>query len=901
MKSWLIALLVVLALAAGGGYWWYSQKQTEPISEPIDAIPESAVFLITYPNLKETWDKLEEQDYFEDFVGLAGVSKHLPVNSLIDSLLRYDPAAKKLLANSKLWSSYHAVGAGEFASLNIISSKVTSAEVIQTVQVALGGAGQLKTSTFQEKPLLQVVLKESDQTVFIAARNGLLLFADDRPLLEEALIRLTKEPTRKATEFLEALDVAGENVEANIYLNYKQLGAMNKDSIAETTNWSAFASWTELDVSLKPNGVTLNGFTLTKDSMQQFLDLFMEQTPQDIGFPEVLPSNTASFTFFGFSDALALSSDYREMLEKANELDVFQAAVDSLESDYGFDLEQNLLDLLGNTLGTCQLETDGSGKANAYLIMHTRSSELATKLLDGMASSIAEANGKAATKEDFNGNNIQQLGIGTSLSQFFPALGVQLEDPFYAVFNDHVIFAPSQSAMEIYLQYLQGDRTLAKDLAFSEFIENLSSSFTVLSYKHLHRKAESAFPENGLNPFLLLEKNEKQLKNVEACAIQLTTTGSSFYTNVFLNYNPSWQDADENAWTAQLDAEPQTTPQFVSNHVSGEMEIIVQDREDQLYLFNAVGKRLFKREIAEPIESSIVQVDAYKNKKLQYVFNTKNFIYLIDRDGNDVDGFPIELPSPAETRLSVIEYDGKRDYRLLIACKNKRIYNYSVQGKKVSGWKHNKVSNLTVHPFKHILVDRKDYLVTGEDNGKIHLLDRRGKNRVKVERYVDVSEKNELQAFASKDTRSAGVYITDDNGSIQHISLNGKVNTIDLGKFSKQHQFFVDDLNSDGLPEFIFYDLNMLQVFSQKKEKLFEQRIAPSATELQIVELSDGHKGIGFCFKDSEQLVLYDHNGNMADGFPVSGNSSFSLAYINGKRTLVGAGIGNTLTIVSLD
>jgi len=113
----------------------------------------------------------------------------------------------------------------------------------------------------------------------------------------------------------------------------------------------------------------------------------------------------------------------------------------------------------------------------------------------------------------------------------------------------------------------------------------------------------------------------------------------------------------------------------------------------------------------------------------------------------------------------------------------------------------------------------KDYLVTGESNGKIHLLDRTGKNRVKVEKRIEPSKNNHLQVFKSSEAAFTGVYITDEEGKIYRISLDGGVKAMDLGKFSPNHYFKIEDLNSDGGPEFIFSDLNILQVFNYKRKK----------------------------------------------------------------------------------
>jgi hypothetical protein len=111
----------------------------------------------------------------------------------------------------------------------------------------------------------------------------------------------------------------------------------------------------------------------------------------------------------------------------------------------------------------------------------------------------------------------------------------------------------------------------------------------------------------------------------------------------------------------------------------------------------------------------------------------------------------------------------------------------------------------------------------------------------------------------------------------------------------------VKDLDGDGGPEFIFYDLNMLQVFNYKKEKVFEQRIDPSATNPILIELDDNSFGIGFCYENSEQLVLFNASGKMVEGFPMSGNSQFDLVILpDGTTQVVSAGVENTLLIQEL-
>ncbi|MFT5901692.1 MAG: hypothetical protein ACI9LA_000893, partial [Bacteroidia bacterium] len=144
------------------------------------------------------------------------------------------------------------------------------------------------------------------------------------------------------------------------------------------------------------------------------------------------------------------------------------------------------------------------------------------------------------------------------------------------------------------------------------------------------------------------------------------------------------------------------------------------------------------------------------------------------------------------------------------------------------------------------------------------------------------------------------VYLTDKDGTIFRVSLNGDVSSVDLGKYSPKHIFMVADINKDGKPEFIFSDLNILQVFNHEKQKVFEQRLEPSATNPFLVDLADQGLGIGYCFKDSEQLVLFDPNGVMVDGFPLSGSSAFSINQTDEGLNVISVSGDKGLTIQSI-
>ena len=78
------------------------------------------------------------------------------------------------------------------------------------------------------------------------------------------------------------------------------------------------------------------------------------------------------------------------------------------------------------------------------------------------------------------------------------------------------------------------------------------------------------------------------------------------------------------------------TPKFVTNYVTKKREIIFQDEKNQLFLISIDGELIWKKEIGAKIIGEIVQVDLYKNGRLQYAFNTTEDFQIIDKNSNVV-------------------------------------------------------------------------------------------------------------------------------------------------------------------------------------------------------------------------------------------------------------------------
>jgi hypothetical protein len=202
------------------------------------------------------------------------------------------------------------------------------------------------------------------------------------------------------------------------------------------------------------------------------------------------------------------------------------------------------------------------------------------------------------------------------------------------------------------------------------------------------------------------------------------------------------------------------------------------------------------------------------------LFNTENYIHLIDRNGNYVQGYPVKLPAKATNKLCVLDYEGKNDLRLFIACSDNKIYNYSIWGIKQEGFKTHLTSSEVILPVKYCKVGLSDYLITADRKGKIYAFSRRGDGRIDFKnKLVEDASDFELQTGNSL-AATQMIYFDEKNHLIEKISLGDKKEVYKTSEATGSSVYSFGDFDKNSIPDIIIassrktevYDLNGAQI-----------------------------------------------------------------------------------------
>lgn len=905
--------IAVAALIAGGIYWFtYTKELRAPVSEAINAIPSNAAIIFESKQSKNTWKKLSQSNVlWAELLGTETFSKLNTQVRFIDSLIKTNTAISLLLDNHSLFISAHVSGATTFDFLYVYS--LPNRKYQSSVEEFIKKINTNSEPSFREYAGEDIgtIHSSKNDSLSYAFLNGILMMSSKQNLVEDA-IRQLKSGASLAMDknFSKVINTAGKNVDANVYINYKNFPSILSHFVSpgfkkEINSLSDFADCSGWDVTVKPNAFMLNGFTQSNDSATNFLNLFREQQPQEIELTKVIPSKTALLLWFGISNMKTFHRGYKKYLNAISQgrAQNYSQYIESLNTKYELNIEHSMLELMDNEMALVITEPSSSDFTNnSYAVIHSNNIDDAIITLNGLSDTINKKDRKKAEKNNYRNHIISNLNLPKLLPQLFGWQFNTIINNYYTAIDDYIVFANNSEALQNFIDDFENNKTMAFDKNYKAFSENVSAESNVYLYSSIARSPNiySGFVTEDLAKDI--ENKLDLFYKFEAVGIQFSASNKLFYSTVYLKYNPKYKQESGTLWESKLDTTASSKPYIVINHTTKAKEIVVQDDGNKLYLISNAGKIIWTKQLHEKIMSDVIQVDALKNNKLQLLFNSRKAIYMLDRNGNDMRGFPITLESPATNAILVVDYEKNRDYRIFAACENKKIRCFKANGEEVKTFKFNKTDNRVNLPLQYVTIDNKDVLCAIDEKGKIYLLNRQGEQFIKMNERMAQGIRG-FYIEPGKDFSRSTIIAADTLGAIIKLSFTGKKESIKMDDFETSTFFDYKDINRDTLKEYIFLSHTELKVYSQDRSLLFKYEFKENISHAPLFFLfPDGTRKIGVLSEMTNELYLFNDNGSIYKGFPLEGKTPFSIGVLNNEGVYnIVTGSENSIYLYQLD
>jgi hypothetical protein len=907
MKRNLVIVLIIF-LAAVAGFVFFTKDNAIFAKETsmYKAVPVSAPAFIELNGLKSI---PMDNAMVQNLIGMGNNTLFLSKVAIMDSLIQNNREVQNSLRNESFILAFDFVGESNISPLLISKAenvgKQKQIEKFLSVLYPSGECSYLEEDYSKHK--ITSIKKKSDKSELFYCFTGGLFIASTTTLLVEKCIRQLNTLSISDNSYFTAVNkTVNYQSEISWYINHRSfpdLGAVwlngrsstKINEFGETVrsnvknnfrDFRKFAAWSELDVKLNENEIIFNGISAADDSLNHFLSIFNGQEPVRFQADHVLPKNTSFFTSYSFSDKALFFDNLERYFTHTDSYYKREDRIKKIESGFRINFKNTFQKLVKNevVIATTVVPVE-PGKKTTLFIMQTTGKSDAEDQLNNLLNAYSKR--KGIELSDLKSSFEVDAQNNFTIYQFpFPSFpGIWLGKPFgmaqarfAAVYENSLAFCNSEKGLQNYLVNMVLESSLSKDNRYMKFKKNTVSRANINSYINVNRIFSLNKEVFNADVSKNFEINEDFLRKFGAVNWQVVCEKGFAFNAINVAFDQNLEEEALTTWQSNLGNTIKRKPELFLNHKNpGSKEVLVQDAENNLHQITKDGKIRWSIAVPETIMGKIHQIDYFRNGRLQYLFNTKSKLYLIDRDGKKVAHFPVEFQSPATNGVSVFDYDNNRKYRYFVAFEDKNVIAYDYAGKVLPGWKFGKTDGTVATPIQHFRVNNKDYIVF-KDQSRIYIQNRKGETRVEVTAKFENS-KNPLVLNLNGIPK---IVATDKTGKVFYLYFNGKYTEKKMGKFSTNHFFTVDDINGDGTPDFLFVDGKELEVMDENGKRLFLHKFKNEVEHRpNIYAFSSGLKKIGIIETASNRIYLFNPDGKLHEGFPLQGNSEFSIGKID--------------------
>ncbi len=864
------ALIALLLLAIVGAAVWTLlrwNKRATDARDPWSAIPAQAAVIIEVPDPWAGWDRFTHTSLlwstWETRPGARTLSTLL---SRVAGAMEKDAALRQALHDAPVLIALARNGSQGtgFVAIGALHGDVAPAALGDLLGIPANEQTALKNGS-----IVPVTIEGASSSLYAALPSGLWLLADSRELLEEALLRSTSgDAMRSDTLFAKARATLDAGTDAHVLVNTTRASGLLSTAWqpAHVERLGLPAGWLALDVSALPEALLLSGL-LVPEASDKTIGTLVAQGSGAWNIGRVLPANVVQWEVRNVSDASGFLGSNPATAEA-----LFPWA-------YG-------------SVGVATACDAAGHSARRWLVVGTEDTDAARE--DLMASCM---NAPCDTV-DHRGVRITHFVQAHAWEQLLGRAAQLPQQPWWAILGQHVVMSDDIDAVRASIDTWNDGNSLAESKRAAAWFGEMSDEAALTWWCDLARGGtllgEGLRVDSSLTSWLPL------LHDLGGLSVQVSPALHGMaHVSIGLQYAPldsaasSIPTSGNTLWACDVGAQVLRTPDIVVNHTNNTREVLVQDTLHRIHLISASGKELWMRVLDGPLLGAVHQVDRFQNGKLQMLCATAKTCYLIDRNGKDVAGFPVALKVPAAAPPAVFDYDGQRDYRVLIPLKDRTILNLGLDGVAVKGWAPRKSEAEAVEAVRHLRIRNKDHLLLIDSDGHLLLLDRKGNERERVKtRLPRVKEVHAV--IPGTDLLATRVQWTDEDLVLHETTLAGK--ELRTTPAEGVHELYAD-VDGDGTDELVGVAADSVRVVRRNGDRYVQHTGALLYPQPRIHDLGAGRTVIGVFAPATGQAWLVASDGALLPGMPLDACSHFAVADLNldGAPELVAATRAHTV------
>ena len=510
---------------------------------------------------------------------------------------------------------------------------------------------------------------------FAMSGRSMVVASESEVLVQSALRHIGKSMSvMDAPGFADATSlVNGSDVlfVSNVHASYLLPAVFTKKYASYSAFVSRLSEWTAFDITESGRSFSLDGSVVYGGDAAEYMTVLQKSQPSVSALSGILPSYTvfaASLPLAGiegYTESYDAFLDSRQMLQKNN------ATKKALSGKAGISPENLMASVGAREVAVASFMA--GGKLEKVNLIRTGKDipELLFKGTEGFS------------KKDYAPALHAWPYAGFAASLFGNLFA--LEDESCFTWIDGWVVSGSMTAVDEYVSGRALEYTLAQymaDASQPDLLAGRKASFvSYFSFSEDYKILDNVFKTPFLNMTAPLYADAEY-----SPAVLSVAPGKETPTLSFDMHRLQLQKTKAPAFERDTTVTVPKGPFEVKNSGTGKMNKFYQNSHLSLCL-SENGKDLWGVPFKEPLCGTAHNVDYYANGKLQIVFGAGSKIYMIDRLGRYVTGFPVDLKKEILIGPDVYDFNGSKKYNIMVLHKDNTLEMYNLKGEKPASWK----------------------------------------------------------------------------------------------------------------------------------------------------------------------------------------------------------------------
>ncbi|MEL7002969.1 MAG: hypothetical protein AAFN93_09580, partial [Bacteroidota bacterium] len=265
---------------------------------------------------------------------------------------------------------------------------------------------------------------------------------------------------------------------------------------------------------------------------------------------------------------------------------------------------------------------------------------------------------------------------------------------------------------------------------------------------------------------------------------------------------------------------------------------------------------------------------------------TESKVYIVDRLGNYVENYPVDLSAYRVSGMTVLDYDKSKNYRFLIADDRGNLCLMNKEGVLLEGWNPKKIEGRLANKPFHLRIRGKDVIVAIQEDGIVNLMNRRGEMMPGFP--LDTKGRISGDTFVNRggNLSKTSLVVISDIGKLTEFNLTGE--TLKSDQFYRPSSLTKFALIDDALGKSYIIsrqDGNKLVLLNEQKDEILaKDYLSDEALKIQFYNFSVENKVYVATDETQGFSYVYNTDGILVNSRPFDSDFEIAMTFSESRK-----------------